>query len=287
MIPVLTAVFGLTPSVAVGTASLYTFLTKIYATHRHIRLHTIDYKISGLFITGAVPGSALASYFINARAKSENQEEFQEHLRACIVGVMLLSEVMMISRYLKSSSSVPPHGPTASSDLETSDLEVPDPKVIVMDQGIMNNINSDLTLSYHGALSRIFGDLCNQPSRPWPTPDKLFAGLIISLFVGGMVGATAIGAGIIVIPTLLIFFHVSPSQAVGSCIFIGLIITLVSSAVYSHGGTLDLFTGILSSLGSIVGVYYGSALSVKVSEKNLQATLIIVIFVSAVVMVFT
>ena len=48
-----------------------------------------------------------------------------------------------------------------------------------------------------------------------PTKLKLAAGILIAMFVGCIVGATAIGAGIIAIPTLLVFFNISPSRAVG------------------------------------------------------------------------
>ena len=41
VVPTLTSGFGLPPSMAVGTASLYTLITKIFATATHIRLKTM------------------------------------------------------------------------------------------------------------------------------------------------------------------------------------------------------------------------------------------------------
>ena len=117
-----------------------------------------------------------------------------------------------------------------------------------------------------------------------PSRTKLLTGLLIAAFVGALVGATAIGAGIIAIPTLLFFFGSPPSQAVGTCVLIGLALTLVSTVVYGQGGSVDAWTALLTSAGSLVGVYYGSRLSVQVSERGLKGALVAVIIISSVVM---
>lgn len=61
VMPTLTILLSLPTSVAVGTASLYALLVKIYAVFEHYKLKTINFRVSGLVLAGAVPGNIVAS----------------------------------------------------------------------------------------------------------------------------------------------------------------------------------------------------------------------------------
>ena len=238
VVPTLTLGFGLLPSVSVGTASLYTFLTKIYATYRHTQLKTISYRIAGIFLVGALPGNILASWYVNHRAGGGLDEiaktQFQNHLKIFIAVVMLMS-----------------------------------PAMLVLDLIRFRNRNNKQSIQ-------------NTDSAPPSTSlAKILLGILLGFCVGAVVGSTALGAGVLAIPVLLLCFGTEASKGIGSSILIGLVLTLVSSLIYSKGGQIHIPTAIWMSTGSIVGVYFGSKMTVVLSEKSLKAVVIgIIIFAS-------
>lgn len=99
VLPTLVSVFGLPPTVAVGTASLYTFLTKIYATVEHFRKKTIQAKIGFLFLAGAIPGTVAASIAINRivdRFDAQAVEKLQTSLKWLMITVMAVSAILVL-----------------------------------------------------------------------------------------------------------------------------------------------------------------------------------------------
>ncbi len=98
VLPTLVSVFGLPPTMAVGTASLYTFLTKIYATIEHFRKKTIQTRIGFLFLTGAIPGTVGASIAINYvvdRLDGAAVARLQDSLKWLMITVMAVSAIMV------------------------------------------------------------------------------------------------------------------------------------------------------------------------------------------------
>ena len=223
-VPTLAMGFGLDPSIAVGTASLYTFLTKIFATYRHFMLGTIRYRLSAFFLMGAIPGDVIAAWVVNERAGTQDPEVrllFQQELMVLIGCAMLFGAALLIWTLIKGRRI----------------------------QSIMRE-----------------------------TVIRLLASALLGIVVGAIVGATALGAGILGIPVLLICFRLPATQSVGTCVFIGLILTLVSSLIYGNGGQLHILAAVLMSLGSIPGVYYGSQLTARLPETKLRLLLTLVIF---------
>ena len=99
--------------------------------------------------------------------------------------------------------------------------------------------------------------------------------VISGLFCGILVGSTSIGGGIIVIPLLIILFKITTKNAVGSSIFLALVMTMLTSFIYGLKGQQDILTAIIMALGSIAGVHFGSKLTTKIPDKFLK---IIVLF---------
>ena len=64
ILPALTVLLKVDPLVAVGTTTLYAFLTKITALLHHIKLKTIDWSLSKRFLSGAIPATLLTSGWI-------------------------------------------------------------------------------------------------------------------------------------------------------------------------------------------------------------------------------
>jgi uncharacterized membrane protein YfcA len=111
-------------------------------------------------------------------------------------------------------------------------------------------------------------------------------GVVMGAVVGGLIGATSIGGGVLIVPMLMILFGLETRRTVGSSIFIAVVLTLLTSLIYSKGGAMDWTTAIVMSAGSLVGVPPGSKLSVKMPDKILQGVVIALIFGAAVLMLF-
>jgi uncharacterized membrane protein YfcA len=106
VMPALTVVLGLSASNAVGTASLYAFLTKIYASYQHLKLKTVDVKSALLLLTGAVPGNIIAAKAITLvvnrlAGTGEGARVFQDNLKNFIAFVVLLSALILIFDIIK------------------------------------------------------------------------------------------------------------------------------------------------------------------------------------------
>lgn len=93
VIPALTLLLKMNPVLAVGTASLYAFLTKISATFHHIKLKTIDWTISLLFLAGALPANAVVSLWVTHRKASP---EFLHALKQFIIGTVFFCVGVMV-----------------------------------------------------------------------------------------------------------------------------------------------------------------------------------------------
>lgn len=108
------------------------------------------------------------------------------------------------------------------------------------------------------------------------------------LLVGAVMGMTSIGGGILIIPSLLLFYR-ETSRYVGTSILVALPLMAVMSALYAFIGwgqgaaDVDLTVAVSMSAGSLAGVHYGAALCKRMPPKRLQ-TVVVGVIVLAVVM---
>ena len=94
----MTLVFGLNPITAVGTTSLYIFLTNISASFHHARLGNISWSAVVRILIGAIPANILVSRWISGQG---NNLEFKHNLRIFIVCIVFFSVAMMIVNAVK------------------------------------------------------------------------------------------------------------------------------------------------------------------------------------------
>ena len=239
VLPALTVILGLPASVAVGTANLYAFFTKIFATYQHLKLKTIDLRLSLVFMLGAVPGTLAAALWINktvnsATASPESIADFQNFLRIFIASVVLISGIILIANRLCSG-----RGGDQSDTPSVSDR------------------------------------LNHKPFL------RKFMAVTAGVIVGGLIGATSVGGGVLVVPMLMIVFGLSSSRTVGTSIFIAVVLTLTASLVYGKGSQMDYTSALTMLGGSILCVRAGSRLAAKLPEKKLQNLVIAVIILAA------
>lgn len=93
VIPALTLLLRMNAVMAVGTASFYSFLTKVSATFHHIQLKTIDWKVSLLFLAGALPANAAVSLWVTHR---EMNPDFLHALKLFITGTVFFCVGVMV-----------------------------------------------------------------------------------------------------------------------------------------------------------------------------------------------
>jgi len=106
VIPTLTLLFKLPASVAVGTASLYSFITKVSATFHHYKLKTVDTMTATWFLVGAIPTNIAVATGINAavhRLGSESDAivHFQSGLKLFIAYVIIASCVLLVINMIR------------------------------------------------------------------------------------------------------------------------------------------------------------------------------------------
>jgi len=235
-LPALTLLLGMNPVGAVGTASLYSFLTKASATVHHVKLKTIEWKIAGRFLIGAVPANIIVALWVSSRGTNE---VFNQYLMYFIVGVIFFSlGIMIVNGLIKQS------GPALKAGSHTAAHY----------------------LSNHSALL-----------------DSL--NILMGVIVGALVGATSIGGGVLIVPTLTIFFGLSASSTVGTSIFIAVVLTLITSSIYGGSSEVGFATVGVMTMGSLISVRYGSRLAVRLPERALKFIIMGLIFVAAVLMV--
>ncbi len=98
MMPTL-SFLGFSPTACVGTASVYSFLTRCSATLHYAKLKTIDYRTSILFLVGAVPSAMLVGQAINRYVAESGEEEvriFQANLKLFISGMVFLCVLLLV-----------------------------------------------------------------------------------------------------------------------------------------------------------------------------------------------
>jgi hypothetical protein len=101
VMPALTVILGLAPTTAVGTASLYAFLTKIMAAVKHISLKNVDFRTCGSLLLGALPANLAVAVAINMyrSANAGNRAimvRFETTLNILIAAVIVMSAIILI-----------------------------------------------------------------------------------------------------------------------------------------------------------------------------------------------
>ncbi len=230
----MTLVFKMDPIAAVGTTSLYIFLTNISASFHHSKLGNIAWSAVGRILLGAVPANILVARWISGQA---DNAEFKHGLKTFIVCVVFLSVGVMI----------------------------------------LNAVNK-----WRKKAEKEERTLAHRIQEYWILRNVLC--VLLGAAIGGLIGATSVGGGVLIVPMLMIIFGLSASRTVGSSIFIAMVLTLVTALVYGKGGSLQAHTAIIMAVGSLGGVRYGTRLSVKLPDQLLRIVMIALILAAAIMM---
>ena len=110
-------------------------------------------------------------------------------------------------------------------------------------------------------------------------------GVAIGGLIGGLMAATSIGGGVLMIPALMVVFGLDAKKTVGTSIFIAVILSMLTALNYVAGSeSICLSTSVIMAAGSLVGVPLGSRLSVRLPDRVLHAVVLVLICAVAIVM---
>ena len=98
-VPILSFLFSFSPTAAVGTASFYVAMTKVYSAIEHARIKNINYKIAGIFFMGAFPTNVFFAGIINYVLQMEDPwfpiTEIQNWIHIVILIILFFSIVII------------------------------------------------------------------------------------------------------------------------------------------------------------------------------------------------
>ena len=126
----------------------------------------------------------------------------------------------------------------------------------------------------------------DQRIPPRVTGAKIFLVAVLGAVIGGLIASTSVGSGILIVPLMIIIFHLTAVDTVGSSIFIALTLTLTSSIIYAGSSQLDLAIAVTMAAGSLVGVPLGVRMSRKIPERYLQITITGLVLAAGAIMLF-
>ncbi|MDP4144068.1 MAG: sulfite exporter TauE/SafE family protein [Bacillota bacterium] len=108
----------------------------------------------------------------------------------------------------------------------------------------------------------------------------------ISIGVAGGIGAglIGIGGGIIMIPCMISFLGLSQHKAQATSLAAIAPLAVVSAAVYSSYGNLNIYLACLLAIGGVIGAYIGSSLMPYVNANILKRILAVICIFTAIKM---
>jgi uncharacterized membrane protein YfcA len=100
MTPLLIFLFGVKPVTAIGTDIFYAAVTKTVGAWRHLKLGTVNLKLSYWLAAGSVPSAVLGVYAISVLQRSIGEEELDSIVYALLGGTLLMVGIITLARAL-------------------------------------------------------------------------------------------------------------------------------------------------------------------------------------------
>ena len=105
---------------------------------------------------------------------------------------------------------------------------------------------------------------------------------IIGLLAGILSGLVGVGGGIIIVPALVFFLGFTQHQAQGTSLGLLLLPVGIFAVInYYNKGHIDVKVVAIMSIAFLIGGYFGSKLSLVLSQEMLKKIFAIVLFYTA------
>lgn len=112
--------------------------------------------------------------------------------------------------------------------------------------------------------------------------------VLIGIFAGMMSGFIGVGGGVIIVPALVYFLGVSQHMAQGTSLLIMIPpIGILAVMNYYKAGQVDWTYGIIIASTFIIGAYFGSKISLKLSANMVKFVFGIFMLYVSVRMIYT
>ncbi len=106
--------------------------------------------------------------------------------------------------------------------------------------------------------------------------------ILMGLGVGVLVGLMGIGGGVVLVPAMVYLLGFDQHLAQGTSLFLQLPpLGLGALLVYWRDKRVDLWAGVVSALGFLIGGYFGSKIAIGMESRDLQGAFGIFIVVAA------
>ena len=106
--------------------------------------------------------------------------------------------------------------------------------------------------------------------------------LFLFSILAGLLGAlTGLGGGIIVIPALVLLFHINIHYAMGAALISVMATSSGTAAAYMREGYTNLRIGLFLETTTVIGAFFGALLIAIVSKTFLTVVFSLVLFLSA------
>ncbi len=107
--------------------------------------------------------------------------------------------------------------------------------------------------------------------------------LIIGLASGALSGLVGVGGGIIIVPALVYFLAFTQKEAQGTSLGILLLpVGILGVLQYYKQGQIDLRVVIIVSIGFLIGNFFGSKLSLSLSDTTLKKIFAFILVIIAI-----
>ena len=111
--------------------------------------------------------------------------------------------------------------------------------------------------------------------------------ILIGLSAGLLSGLVGVGGGIIIVPALVFFLGFSQHQAIGTSLGILLLPAGIFAVInYYRKGFIDLKVVLILFIGYVIGSYFGSNISLNVSQEALKKVFALMLNITAIKMLF-
>jgi uncharacterized membrane protein YfcA len=108
MTPLLILVFGVKPTVAIGTDLAYAAVTKTVGGWRHLRSGTVDTGLSLWLAVGSVPGALGGVVLLRALERAFGKSSFDHLVLVLVAAALLLTGLAVIARIVFAPTDPPP-----------------------------------------------------------------------------------------------------------------------------------------------------------------------------------
>jgi uncharacterized protein len=119
------------------------------------------------------------------------------------------------------------------------------------------------------------------------TAQIIFIIILTGLVAGMMSGLVGIGGGLIIVPSLIYFLGFSQHQAQGTSLgLIMLPVGILGVMQYYKAGNIDPKVVALLAIGFLVGSYFGSKISLNLSQAAIKKVFAVFLILIAIKMLF-